>query len=236
MEIQSWLKELLRWLKQMLGIDLALPSHLEILQEYHSDSVSVFRLQDTSIPGCIDLWKIERHHERLSFWICAINLSQLRVDLSERRIVDPLVYVQARHSALAQTLATQIQTQTQYLASHYWISGFVSEYSGTDAKGRHFKSRRIHGVHLLAGDFQGIAGVYAGDKYIRRYNRQIIDQLANDRFRELKYHMTWRAAVSSIDWAPWLEGLCQSYDGGIDPTHRLQVLKAKTLRRGKGNA
>lgn len=229
---QKWIKSFLDWLKKILGRSPESTPAIEILEEYHSDRVSVFRLKNDSIPGCCEFWKVDEHNESTTFWIACINLADLRSALSQLG-VSPDTYLKSHHRGMAGNIEAKLEEQSQYLASHYWVAGITKPHSGIDPKGRRYKTFRVVSVCLLAGDFQGAAGSFAADRHIRRFAREIAGRVANCEFREYKYHPTWTAAVKSIDWLGWLEGLAQGQKG-IDPNHRLQVLKAKKLR-GKGN-
>lgn len=228
----GWLKGLIQWLRQLLGLQTAAPSKIEILEEYHAEdgSISVFRIRDRSIPGAVDLWKIERHREGVGWFAIAIDLAQLREDLAGTGL-SAARYLQRHHGFLAGQLDRQLAEQSRFFATHYWICGFSQEITGVDSRGRFYRSRRISGLKVLAGDYQGAAGVFNGSRHIQRISRKIVDQIANDKFREFHLHQTWKAAVGAIDWVRWHEGILQS-SGGITPDHRLQV--SKPLPRVKG--
>jgi hypothetical protein len=223
----AWLDRFLQWLKKTLGFKAERPT-VEILEEYHADGLSVLRIRDGSIPGCVDLWRIDRHHERTKFFICIINLKQLREDLALLGI-SPKDIAKHRGGKLADQLQEQIQEQENINASHYWISGFDKTYSGVDKRGRAYQSHRTTHVTVLAVDLQGFAGEFSGDRYARRFARKIIKQLAANEFRELHHHRTWEAAVKAIDWAGWPSGLAQSH-GGISADHVLQPPKPQRRR------
>ncbi len=226
---QSWITGFLDWLKKLLGVRSNSVAAIEILEEYHSDRVSVFRLRNDSIPGCVEFWKVDHHHESSTFWICCLNLATLRVALAELG-TSPTAFLKSHHRGVADSIEVQLQEQNKYLASHYWITGLTKPYAGIDAKGRHYKTFRTVSTCLLAGDFQGIAASYAGDRYIRRFAREIAGRVANCEFREYKNHSTWTAAVKSINWLEWLEGLSRGTKG-IDPDHCFQPLKSKSQRQ-----
>lgn len=222
-----WLKRLVRWLRGVLGASVYKGS-LKILEEYHTDHFSLLLIHDPNVPGCIDLWRIDRHKENVKFFLLLINPQEFRADLT-RLGVGQRDIVSTRTGGLVDGLLKQIQTQKNITASHYWITGWQEEFSAVDRKGRAFHSHRVRHVDLLAVDLQGAAGYYAGDRYARRYARKIIEQLANSEFREYSYHATWQAAVRSIDWAKWLEGASRNPKSGIDPNHVLQPPRSKRL-------
>lgn len=219
----SWLDSFIRWLKRLLGLNSVAVSHVELLEEYHAEngSCSVFRLQDRTIPGAIDLWKIERHREGVGWFCLAIDLPTLRQDLVGTGL-SPIAYFQRHHSVLAGNLGQQLAEQQRYFATHYWICGCSTTYAGIDSKGRAYKTRRFSCVKAIAGDYQGVAGAFAGNRHIERTNRKIVDQLANNRFREFTACPTWKMAICSIDWADWHEGILRQ---SIAPDHHFQVLR-----------
>lgn len=223
----DWLKQFLKWLRRLLGTPTA-RNPIEIVEQYHnSGSVSVLRLNDPTIPGAVDLWRIDRHHERTKFFICIINVAKLREELGllgDRELGSP------SRRGLAHSLWQQIAAQSDILATHYWISGWDKEFNGTDIQGRRYHSHRVCDLNLLACDLQGAAGPFVGDRYATRYARQIIKRLAADEFRELAHHRTWAAAVKAINWQPWLEGMSRSKDG-ISDTHVLCPKRAKRPRQ-----
>jgi hypothetical protein len=220
----NWLDQFLRWLKKTLGLKAERPA-VSIVEEYHADGISVLRIRDASIPGCIDLWRIDRHYDRTKFFVCIINIKQLRADLALLGI-SPKDIAKHRGGKLADHLQQQLQQQESIDATHYWISGWDKAYSGVDKRGRSYQSHRTTDVTALAVDLQGVAGEFAGDRYARRFARKIIKQLAANEFRELEHHRTWQAAVKAIDWAGWLSGLAQS-QGGISADHVLQPPRPK---------
>jgi hypothetical protein len=220
---QAWLKEFVAWLRRAIGFQVDRRPAVRITEEYHADGISVLRLDDASIPGCVDLWRIDRHHEGIKFFICLINLQLLREDLSLPNGRNALNDNHRR--GLVNDLQQQINGQTAILATHYWITGWHRNYTGIDRNGKQYQSSRADSVACLAVDLQGVAGVFAGDRYARRYARRIIQQLAANEFRELERHHTWQAAVRAIDWAEWLSGLSRSTKRGISPDHVLQPLK-----------
>ncbi|WP_143467739.1 hypothetical protein [Leptolyngbya ohadii] len=227
MSASQWIRSFLDWLKSMLG-RTPRTSATTVLGEWHSKRVSVFRIRNDSIPGCCEFWKVDHHHEEATFWICCINLAQLRADLAELG-TNPGAFLRTHHRGMAHDLQSQLEAQNQYLASHYWICGISRPYAGIDPKGRHYRSFRNCHLTLLAGDFQGIADSYAGDRYIRRFAREVASRIANCEFREYRSAATWVAAIKTIDWVRWLEGMAQGKDG-IDLHHRLQVRKPKKYR------
>lgn len=225
-----WIKGFLDWLKRLLTGKSDLEPSVQILEEYHTDRVSVFRLKNDS-PGCCDFWKIDNRDEQTTFWICCLNLGKLRDDLAELR-TSPDAYLRSHHRGMASSIEQQLAEQSDLISTHLWIAGTTKPYSSVDPKGRSFKSFRTTSINIVSGDFQGAAGYYAGDRHIQRFARQIAERVANCEFREYRYHSSWGAAVKAIDWAGWLEGLAQGING-IDPNHRLQVRRSKTLRKAK---
>lgn len=219
----DWLKQFLKWLRKLLGTPTA-RNPIEIVEQYHNGNVSVLRLKDPTIPGAVDLWRIDRHHERIKFFICVINVARLREDLA--LLGDRGTSAKAGRG-MARSLWQQIAQQADVLATHYWVTGWDRETSGVDRQGRCYRSHRVCDVDLFACDLQGAAGAFAGDRYAARYAREIIKRLAANEFRELAHHRAWAAAVRAIDWHQWLEGLSRS-NAGISDTH---VLCPKRVRR-----
>lgn len=191
---------------------------IKILEEYHADGISVLRLEDTSIPGCCEFWRVDRHHERVKFFIIVLNTSDLRQDLALQRL-SLSHFATARGGRAADTLQAQLEHQASVLATHYFLSGWDKDVHGVDAKGRGYHSHRVYGLRLHAVDLQGTAGIFSGDRYAKRFSRKIVQQLASNEFREFHRHNTWSAAVRSIDWLQWLDGLSKQH---IDPYHILQ--------------
>lgn len=226
----TWIDRLLKGLKKLLGLQVE-RARVRILEEYHADGISVFRIQDDSIPGWADLWRIDRHHERIKFFILVLNVRRLRSDLQQPG-GDREAVAAVRGRSLVANLQRQLQEQAGVLATHYWITGWERTYNSIDPHGRSYQSARTYLVRALACDLQGVGGEFSGDRYSRRFARQIIKQLAASDFRELSHHRTWQAAVRSIDWAQWLTGLAQSKHG-IDPEHCLQPQKPDRRRIGQ---
>lgn len=225
----DWLKQFLKWLRKVLGSPSARSHHIKIVEQYHNGgAVSVLRLNDPTIPGAVDLWRIDRHYEGTKFFICCINVAKLREDLA--LLGDRELGSQSR-GGLAGSLWQQIADQADILATHYWITGWDKETNGTDIQGRYYRSHRVSGLNLLACDLQGAAGAFAGDRYAIRYARDIIKRLAANEFRELAHHRTWVAAVKAIDWHQWLEGMSRSR-GGISDTHVLCPKRAHRAETG----
>ncbi|MBD3882152.1 hypothetical protein IFO70_10315 [Phormidium tenue FACHB-886] len=223
-------KSFVRWLKRALGFSADRPA-LKILEEYHADGISVLRIEDDSIPGCCELWRIDRQREQIKFFICIINTQSQREDLAG---AGRTPVSQPRKPKLVDNIEQQIQEQKNILATHYWISGWSKRVHSVDAKGRAYQADRTYDLRLLACDLQGAAGAFAGDKHARRFARKIVKRLAANEFREYGHHRTWQAAVKSVDWQQWLQGLTQSHNGGIDPNHVLQPPKyrKRSSRRG----
>jgi hypothetical protein len=222
----EWLKQFIRWLRKLLGPSSA-RNPIKIVEQYHNGNVSVLRLHDPTIPGAVDLWRIDRHHERTKFFVCIINVAKLREDLAvlgDRAVGSP------SRRGLAHGLWQQIADQSDILATHYWITGWDKEFTGTDCQGRRYHSHRVSELNLLACDLQGAAGAFAGDRYATRYARDIIKRLAANEFRELAHHRSWDAAIKAIDWPQWLEGLSRSRSGGISESHSLRPKRAKRAR------
>lgn len=219
MALSSWLKDFLKQLRRLLGFSSVERPRIRILEEYHADGISVLRLADPSIAGCVDLWRIDRHHERSKFFLCLINVSLLREDLGLLRTsLD--AFANTRAGTLADSLREQFQEQADILSTHFWITGWHKEFEGIDPKGRHYRSQRTVDVCVVACDLQGGSGVYAGDRHALRFSRKIIVQLAANEFREYSHsNKNWQNAVRSIDWVQWLDGLGRTY---IDLTHVLQ--------------
>lgn len=220
MQYPVWLKDLIKRLRKALGFSATDRPKVRILEQYHDDGISVLRLQDSSIPGCVDLWRIDRHYERTKFFVLVINTQSLREDLAALGTSLSTV-TQSRGSSVARILQSQLQQQASVLATHYWVCGFDKECSAVDPQGRHYRSHRLCDVHVLAVDLQGAAGIFAGDRYAQRFARQVIKQIAACEFREYSRFPTWQQAVKSIDWHQWLEGLCRGLRG-IDVDHVLQ--------------
>lgn len=212
----QWLKQMLRRLRQLLRQPQ--PS-LKILEQYHNGGhASVLRLQDPSIPGAVDLWRIDRHHERIKFFVAVINVAKLRADLAG---TNRSTGTNAR-GGLADHLWGQLGSPaTAIAATHLWVVGWDREYSGIDKKGRHYRSHRLADVALYAVDLQGAAAFYAGDRHAHRFAREIVKRIAANEFRELAHHQSWTAAVKSIDWLKWLEALSRG-PKGISAQHVLQ--------------
>lgn len=229
MNSPNWLKNLLKHLRRMLGVQVE-RSSVKILEEYHSDGISVLRLGDDSIPGCCELWRIDRHkYENIKFFILILNIQQLREQLAERG-VSLRAFAHSR-GGMAGQLQAQLDEQADILATHYWITGWQYEVAGIDAKGRSYRSNRTRDLQLVACDLQGTAGSFAGDRHARRFVRKVIKQLAGNEFREYNHHPTWQSAVKAIDWRQWLTGLAQSTNSGIDPNHSLQPKKGRRKTR-----
>lgn len=228
---QNWLNEFLKRLKRLLGFSAAERSKIRILEEYHADGISVLQLEDPSIPGCIDLWRIDRHHERIKFFVCVLNTALLREDLALLRTSLGAIAA-TRAGGVADTLQFQLQEQTDILATHFWVCGWHKEFAKTDPKGRHYRSQRTVDVRIIAVDLQGGTGVFAGDRHALRFSRKVIVQLAANEFREYTHHnRNWQSAVRSINWVRWLEGLSKTY---IDPDHVLQPRRKKIKGKKSG--
>lgn len=213
----NWLKKFIQALRRLLGASSA-KQRIKILEQYHNGNVSVLRLEDPTIPGSVDLWRIDRHHERIKFFICVINTANFREELA---LLGGQPVGGKSKRGLANNLWTQIHEQRDILSTHYWITGWSREVNGVDVQGRNYRSNRVSGLSLLACDLQGAAASFAGDRYASRYCRAVIKRLAANEFRELAHHRSWQAAVDSIDWADWLQGLCRSANGGINSEHVL---------------
>lgn len=222
----NWLTEFIKRIKRAIGFSSTERPKIRIREEYHSDGISVLQLEDPSIPGCIDLWRIDRHYEAVKFFVCVINLEILQQDVALlRSSVDAIA--NARGGRMADTLKQQLKTQDDIAATHIWVTGWHKEYSGIDSKGRHYRSSRTADVQLIACDLQGWLGSLAGDRHARRFARKIISQLAANEFREYThYNKNWQSAVRSIDWVQWLTGLSKTY---IDSDHTLQPHKRKRI-------
>lgn len=214
----AWINSLLYFLRRRLRNPQR--RSVKILESYYGDHVVVLRLQDSGIPGAVDLWRIDRHYERIRFFVCLVSLSALKQDLrlSQYRAASS----SARSSGLAERLSYSLAEQRHIAASHFWITGWDVEFSGTDAQGRNYRSSRLTDLAILAVDLQGASGPFAGDRYAARFARKVIVQLAANDFREYGRHRTWSAAVKSIDWLPWIESLTRAKDGGIATDHVLQ--------------
>lgn len=219
----QWLKDFLRWLRGALGLEADRP-RIKILDEYHADGISVFNIEDPTIPGCVTLWRIDKHHEGYKFFLCVISIATLREELGLLGIRREDL-LKSRGGGMANNLFQQLKDEDRILATHYWITGWNEPISAIDRKGRRYKSSRTVDVQLLACDLQGIGAAYAGNKYADRFALKIIQQLAANEFREWAYHRTWRAAVKSIDWEKWLTGLAQHPKNGIATDHVLRPLK-----------
>jgi len=217
LSICTFLKKRLKWRKRITTV--------RILEQYSDSRITVFRLQDSSIPGCVDLWKLERHDERTIFWLCAINAANLKGELGLPGLGNIKNCVKPSCRRLAESLIQQLQTQSQFIASHYIAVGWI-EPTTINYQGHQYIDLRPVSISLVAGDFQG-ANSDAGDRYVLQYCRRIISSLANDNFRELSNFRSWTLAVKAINWVQFLEGLCRSPHGGISPDHTLQVIKVK---------
>lgn len=221
----DWFKQFVKWLRRLLGTPTT-RSKIKIIEQYHNGgSASVLRLQDPTIPGAVDLWRIDRHHEHTKFFICIINVAQLREDLAATRSG---AASRGDRRGLAGGLWSQIAAQSDVLASHYWVTGWDSETSGVDRHGRNYRSHRVHDLSLLAVDLQGITASFAGNRHAYRFARDIIKRLAANEFRELAHHRNWVKAVESINWEEWLEGMGRTY---IDQTHVLRPRKSQHFHR-----
>lgn len=221
MPLQSWVGQLLKSLRRLFkGAPAAT---IKIVEQYYSGNTVVLRIDDESIPGAVDLWRIDRQYDRIRFFICIINISKLRQELA----------VGGRNSRgqsrgqLVDHLWQSVGAQAHIQASHYWIVGWDKEFMATDTKGRTYRSHRLSDVVLYAVDLQGAASAYAGDRYALRYARKIIKQLAANNFRELNQHQTWVAAVKAINWLQWLEALSKSTECGINADHVLQPKRSR---------
>lgn len=221
--MDRWVRTFVKWLRRLVG--RAEPASVEIVESYHAPHVTVFRLIERGIPGCADFWKFERHRERITFWICVVNVADMRSDLGIMGI-SRSDFLRNNGRGVAADIAAQLQTQEVFFCSHYWICGFNIPTSGIDSKGRHYVSTRIADIKLLACDLQGIYGAMAGDKFVRFYASQVAYKLANDEFREFAQHSSWRVAVRSIDWIGMLEGMAQRSKLKIAADHKLQVRKS----------
>lgn len=230
--ILGWLEDFFKVLRKALRFRVERPT-LEILEEYHSDGMNVFRINDSSIPGCCDFWRIDRTHERTKFFICIINIRQLQIQLNALGIT-PSRLPPPGGSKLSSHIEKQIKEQKQIDGSHYWITGWNKTYSAIDKKGRHYQSHRTVDVNALVIDIQGAAGPFIGDKYAHRFSRKIVKQLSSNEFREIEYHRTWVAAVKSVDWLSWLSGLSKS-SKGIGKEHILQPKKPDRQRIGSSH-
>lgn len=228
----NWFDRLFARLKRALGFQVDRPI-IEIIEEYHADGISVLRLNDPTIPGCCDFWRIDRQREGVKFFVCVLSVAQLRQDLAALGGSD----VQAKAIAIAskgqtaQQVQRQIKEQSWVDSTHYWITGWNKEYSSVDGRGRAYKSHRTTDTQLLAVDLQGAAGSFAGNRHAQRFARRIIKQLSANDFREFHHQRTWTIAVKIINWADWLEGLSQSKNG-IAPNHVLQPRKPDRRRIG----
>lgn len=228
----NWINRVIRWIKRIFSAG-SKRGLLKILENYYSEdgAVSVLRLQDSSIPGCTEIWRVDRHHEKIQFFIAIINLKQLRAELTSLGTSQTALLQTRAGSRLADDIQDQLKAQKNILATHYWITGFREEFSAVDPHGRHYRSSRLARVRILACDLQGAADSFSGDRYARKYARKIITRVANDEFRERAHHRTWQAAVKTIDWASWLEGLSRSHNGGISSDHVLQPQRSTHPRK-----
>lgn len=222
-----WIRSLLRWLKRFFRAR-TVPS-VQILERYHVDGIGVLRLADASIPGCVDLWRIDYgYNQRFRFFLCLISLAELRQSTARRNRGNALGL--PRTGTVAVSLELQLKDQANVLATHYWIVGFNRPVFATDAKGRSYQAYRTSDVQLLACDLQGPSGSFVGNRHARRYARLVIRRLARGEFREYNQHQTWEDAVKSIDWHEWLQGLSRSVSDGISETHVLCPPRSKRLR------
>lgn len=222
----GWVQALVRWLRRLVRRGER-QSWIRVLEQYHAPGASVLRLHDPSIPGSVELWRIDRHYEDLKFFICVINIAKLRQELGE--MGDREARREARRGVAAD-LWEQVHRSADICATHFWITGWDTPTTGIDRHGRYYRSRRLADVELLAVDLQGVAGAFAGDRYALRFARKIILQLAANEFRELGHHVSWQAAVRRINWLQWLEGLATSTNG-IAVDHVLQPKRTRSPGR-----
>lgn len=213
-----WVKKLHDW-----AFEKKPKSSIKILEEYHNQGISVFRYIDHSVPGIVETWRIHRHKEKLQFFVCAVNISRMKEDLSVRPHKNNDQYIHRE-------IATKLKQETSYATTHYWLCGTIQElYSVAENNGNPTPRTKI--LCSIAGDFQGISRYLEPndpDRYIKQINRQIIRQLSSNEFREFGHHRSWKSAVVSIDFYLWVEGLSRKF---IDRDHNLKVIIQKSDRK-----
>lgn len=225
----DWIKNLLKLLKRLLGAKLELP-RLQKLEEYYADGSAVFRLHDPTIPGAVDLWRIDRHDASGQFFICVINIEQLRAELGQQR-ASRGDRSQSRAGRIADMLESQLSAQAHIMATHLWITGWSYSRLKLDKSGRTYRSSELGDVSCIAADLQGVGGAITGDRYPIRFARKIAFRLAeriDRRDNPLKCN-TWEEIVKAINWRDWLEGYARAR-GGIHPEHILQPPRARRKR------
>lgn len=205
----KWIKALVRWLRSLAGSTD--DPGLRILARYDFDKCGLFRLQDDAIPGAIDYWRINRYDCPRQFFILLLSKQLLA---SEGQAFDS-ARLQPYQRRWALSLERQIQAQAHIAATHYWVTGWVSQRTKLDARGRAYQAPEISDLHLLAADLQGFSGILVGDAHALRIARKIAFRLAerlDSRDDPLK-HNSWEEIVRAIDWQQWLEGYCRSTIG-----------------------
>lgn len=214
----EWINKLLRLLRKLLGAKSESP-RLQKLEEYYADGSAVFRLDDPSIPGAIDLWRIDRHDATGQFFICVINIEKLRDELGQQRAGRG--DRQQSRSRYTDLLEHQLQAQAHIMATHLWITGWSYSRLKYDKTGRAYRSSELGDLNCVAVDLQGLGGPITGDRYALRFARKISFRLAEriDRRESPLRFNTWEEIVKKIDWVDWLEGYARAW---IHPTHALQ--------------
>lgn len=212
----------------MLGQDADHPS-IKIIEEYHADGISVLRLEDPTVLGCVSLWRIDRHNEQTKFFTCVINIAKLREELAQRRLTLD-AWANSGAGAMADNIREQLQGQANISATHYWLTGWSRCYHGVDKNGRAYHSHRLYDMRLLAVDLGELPGILPSDRYAKYFARSIVQRLAANEFREFHHHQTWQSAVKSIEWDAWLSGMAATY---INQSHILQPVKRPLAGRRK---
>lgn len=223
--MKAIIRRLISWIRRALGRPVASGGSIKIIQRWDAQGISVIRYKDASIPGLVEIWKIDRHHERIHWFVTLIDVAALKQDLATMHLTQQ-DFLESHGSGVSRQIVEQFQEQEDILATHYWICGFGVPATLVDPQGRHYRTTRIEDLCFIAGDFQGLTGVFAGDRYIKYFAYHIVKRLAANDFREMAHHRTWKAAVQAIDWKRWLEGLGQTKIG-IDHTLQPRVRRSK---------
>lgn len=204
-------RQIVSWIRRSIGRPISVKT-IQIIQRWDDQGISVIRYKDASVPGLVEIWKIDRHYERFHWFITLVSVAKLREDLAAMRISQH-DFIESRGGGVSRQILEQFQEQEDVLATHYWICGFGVPATIVDPQGRAYKTTRITDIQFVAGDFQGFSGAFAGDRYIKLFAYKIVKRLASGEFREMAQHRTWKAAVQAIDWKRWLEGLGQTRIG-----------------------
>lgn len=221
------MRRFLLWLRGLLGQPQR--STLRILEEQRDPKRAIFRLQDSSIPGLCDYWRINRFSARGQFFILVLDKAQLREDLAAgRRGASRGDRLQPQFSTVADRLSVQMEAQDLVLATHYWITGWLYPRTSIDSKGRAYQSTAPGRLHVLAVDLQGAAGQFAGNRHARRIARTCAIAVGDRNPKAPLNEADWEMVIQRINWHEWLTAYAQKV---IDPEHALQPLSTKKAPR-----